>query len=173
MAVLATTFADRRRVDDRHHFGNMFPQQPVEQCFVPVLQGAEKNITFDVAVFTLVVFVSTVELVFDSDSVNSSANKAEFILRFPLVLAASRVLRPSIHEALNKYRWLQTGWNFSASLPLRALLFNIGSSHLSSANQPLRDDTKSSRQQLLTLASVRRTHSTKLNLIEHPLTARR
>ncbi len=44
MAVLPDRLADRRRVDDRHEFGQVLDQQPVEQRLVAVVQFAQVHV---------------------------------------------------------------------------------------------------------------------------------
>ena len=49
VAEQLTSEADRRRVDDRHHFFDVAGQQRVEQCLVGILQAAQEHVALEIA----------------------------------------------------------------------------------------------------------------------------
>ena len=81
---LLTAGADARRVDDGQHLLDVALDQPVEQRFVAVLQGAEKDVTRKLGVATPEVLVRARELLLDRRHVRGQqAEQAEFT---PLIL---------------------------------------------------------------------------------------
>jgi hypothetical protein len=49
VAEQLTTHADRRRVDDRHHFFDVAGQERIEQGLVGILQAAQENVALQIA----------------------------------------------------------------------------------------------------------------------------
>ena len=62
VAVGAATLADRRRVDERHHLGDVPLQQHVEQRLVAILQRGEKDVALETAGLALEILVRSGEL---------------------------------------------------------------------------------------------------------------
>jgi hypothetical protein len=48
VAQLEARLADRGRVDNRHHLGQVVPEKPVEQHLVPVQQALEEDVLLHV-----------------------------------------------------------------------------------------------------------------------------
>jgi hypothetical protein len=65
VTVTATSFANGGRVDDWHHLGDVLLQQPVKEGLITILQSGEKDISFEVVRFTLVVSVYASQLFID------------------------------------------------------------------------------------------------------------
>src|SRR6266568_7103554 len=69
MTVTAAAFADRWRVDDRHHLCNVLAQQSIKERFISILKRVQKNVAFEIAVFAPIVFVNPRELLIDCRAV--------------------------------------------------------------------------------------------------------
>src|SRR5688500_9158346 len=107
MAVLPAAFSNCRRIDDGHHLTDVFVQQTVKECLVAILQRRQKHIAFDIAVFSLVVFVGASELFLDSGTMHwkqsRKAKLASLIFGKGAALIQQRVVQQKLSGEIGFY----------------------------------------------------------------------
>ena len=50
------------RIDDGHHFTDVFQQETIEECLVAILQGRQEHISLEISFFASIVLVGAGEL---------------------------------------------------------------------------------------------------------------
>src|SRR6185436_9250113 len=100
MAVLPATFTNCRRINDWHHFTDVFQQETIKECLVAILQGRQEHISLEISFFPPIVLVGASELLFNSGRMQwKQSQKAELtslILGKRAALVEQRVIQEKL-----------------------------------------------------------------------------
>src|SRR5688572_8242045 len=78
MAILPAPFANCRRIDDGHHFTDVFQQETIKECLVTILKGCQEHISLEISFFVPIVLIGASELLFNSGRMHwKQSQKAE------------------------------------------------------------------------------------------------